>query len=143
MLCSPQPKEQNMDTMSVTGIIATSPRHVVTKEGFDVTSFRLASTGRKFDRGQQAWVDSDTNWFTVVSFRQLAHNANLSLAKGDRVVVRGKLKVREWSHDDKSGTTVEIEAESLGHDLLWGTTTYERSSTSSDSDDEAEEEEPF
>jgi len=131
-----------MDTMSVTGIIATSPRHVVTKEGFDVTSFRLASTGRKFDKGQQAWVDSDTNWFTVVSFRQLAHNANLSLTKGDRVVVRGKLKVREWSNDDKSGTSVEIEAESLGHDLLWGTTTYERSSFLGEGDD-AQEDEPF
>lgn len=132
-----------MDTMSVTGIIATSPRHVVTKEGFDVTSFRLASTGRKFDKGQNTWVDADTNWFTVVSFRQLAHNANKSLTKGDRVVVRGKLKVREWSNEDKSGTTVEIEAESLGHDLLWGTTTYERSSAPGGSDSDTEEEEPF
>ena len=132
-----------MDIMSVTGIIATSPRHVVTKEGFDVTSFRLASTGRKFDKGHNTWVDADTNWFTIVSFRQLAHNANLSLTKGDRVVVRGKLKVREWSNDDKSGTSVEIEAESLGHDLLWGTTTYQRSSATSGDDDDAQEEEPF
>ena len=132
-----------MDTMSVMGIIATSPRHVVTKEGFDITSFRLASTGRKFDKGQQTWVDSDTNWFTVIAFRQLAHNANRSLAKGDRVVVRGKLKVREWSNDDKSGTAVEIEAESLGHDLLWGTTTYERSSASSADGQDEDEPEPF
>jgi single-strand DNA-binding protein len=133
-----------IDTLSVSGIVATTPRHVVTSEGLAITSFRLASTQRRFDKGQAQWVDIDTNWYTVVSFRQLATNANKSLNKGDRVVATGRVKVRNWQNDDKSGTSVEIEADALGHDLLWGTSAFERTSLSRDLDDNNEgDEEPF
>ena len=133
-----------IDTLSVSGIVATTPRHVVTSEGLAITSFRLASTQRRFDKGQAQWVDIDTNWYTVVSFRQLAINANKSLNKGDRVVATGRVKVRNWKNDDKSGTSVEIEADALGHDLLWGTSSFERTSLSRDVDDNNEgDEEPF
>jgi single-strand DNA-binding protein len=133
-----------IDTLSVSGIVATTPRHVVTSEGLAITSFRLASTQRRFDKGQAQWVDIDTNWYTVVSFRQLAINANKSLNKGDRVVATGRVKVRNWQNDDKSGTSVEIEADALGHDLLWGTSAFERTSPSRDLDDHSEgDEEPF
>ena len=133
-----------IDTLSVSGIVATTPRHVVTSEGLAITSFRLASTQRRFDKGQAQWVDIDTNWYTVVSFRQLAINANKSLNKGDRVVATGRVKVRNWQNDDKSGTSVEIEADALGHDLLWGTSSFERTSLSRDLDDNNEgDEEPF
>lgn len=133
-----------IDTLSVSGIVATTPRHVVTSEGLAITSFRLASTQRRFDKGQAQWVDIDTNWYTVVSFRQLAINANKSLNKGDRVVATGRVKVRNWQNDDKSGTSVEIEADALGHDLLWGTSAFERTNLSRDLDDNNEgDEEPF
>ncbi len=133
-----------IDTLSVSGIVATTPRHVVTSEGLAITSFRLASTQRRFDKGQAQWVDIDTNWYTVVSFRQLAINANKSLNKGDRVVATGRVKVRNWQNEDKSGTSIEIEADALGHDLLWGTSAFERTSLSRDVDDETEgDEEPF
>lgn len=133
-----------IDTLAVSGIVATTPRHVVTSEGLAITSFRLASTQRRFDKGQAQWVDIDTNWYTVVSFRQLAINANKSLNKGDRVVATGRVKVRNWQNDDKSGTSVEIEADALGHDLLWGTSAFERTSLSRELDDNNEgDEEPF
>ena len=133
-----------IDTLSVSGIVATTPRHVVTSEGLAITSFRLASTQRRFDKGQAQWVDIDTNWYTVVSFRQLAINANKSLNKGDRVVATGRVKVRNWQNEDKSGTSIEIEADALGHDLLWGTSAFERTSLSRNVDDETEgDEEPF
>jgi single-strand DNA-binding protein len=45
-------------------------------------------------------------------------------------VTVGRLKVKDWTNDDRSGTTVEVEAESLGHDLHWGTTEYQRVSRS-------------
>lgn len=110
--------------MSTTGIVATTPRHVTTSEGLAITSFRLASNRRRFDSGENKWVDVETNWFTVVAFRQLAQNTHESIHKGDRVVVAGRVRVREWENDSSNGTAVEIEAESLGHDLLWGTTEY-------------------
>jgi len=35
--------------------------------------------------------------------------------------------VRDWTSGDRAGTTVEIDADALGHDLAWGTTVYTRS----------------
>jgi single-strand DNA-binding protein len=36
------------------------------------------------------------------------------------------LRVRDWQTDDRTGTNVEIEAETLGHDLFWGTAVFTR-----------------
>jgi single-strand DNA-binding protein len=109
------------DTLTVTGLIATTPRHIINSEGLEITSFRLASSQRRFDKATQKWLDASTNWYTVTAFRNLAVNAIASLNKGDRIVVVGRLRVRDWQTDDRTGTTVEIEAETLGHDLFWST----------------------
>jgi single-strand DNA-binding protein len=114
------------DTISVTGLVATTPRHITTSEGLAITSFRLASSQRRYDRTQQRWIDADTNWYTVSCFRGLATNCAGSVVKGDRVMVSGRLKIRDWENTDRSGTTVEIEADNLGHDLFWGTSTFTR-----------------
>lgn len=119
------------DLISVTGVVATPPRHLVTREGLPITTFRLASTQRRYDRGEGKWVDGETNWFTVTSFRQLATNVVGSIEKGQRVVVAGRLRVREWQNDEKRGTSVEIDADSLGHDLSWGTAVFTRTISSS------------
>lgn len=117
------------DTITLTGLVATTPRHLITAEGLAITSFRLASSQRRFDRALGKWVDGDTNWYTVSSFRALGENAAVSLNKGDRVIVSGKLRIRDWENTDRSGTTVEVEAETLGHDLCWGIATYTRNSS--------------
>ena len=114
------------DQLTLTGLIATTPRHIVTSEGLAITSFRLASQQRKFDKASQRWADADTNWYTVTAFRDLAINASQSLNKGDRVVTVGRVKIRDWSNDDRSGTSIEVEAESLGHDLHWGVGQFQR-----------------
>lgn len=68
------------DTISLTGVVATVPRHITTTEGLDITSFRLASSQRRFDRTQNLWIDMGTNWYTVTAFRQLASNLATSIA---------------------------------------------------------------
>lgn len=120
------------DNITLTGLVATTPRHLTTSEGLAITSFRLASSQRRFDRPSNRWVDGDTNWYTVSTFRALAENAAASVSKGDRVVVSGKLRIRDWENTDRSGTTVEVEAETLGHDLSWGISTYTRNSSSTE-----------
>lgn len=109
------------DTITITGLIATTPRHIVTSEGLPITTFRLASSQRRFDKASGKWVDSSTNWYTVSAYKQLAINCVPSLSKGDRIIVSGRLRVRDWQTDDRTGTNVEIEAEVIGHDLFWAT----------------------
>ncbi|HEY4614404.1 MAG TPA: single-stranded DNA-binding protein [Citricoccus sp.] len=114
--------------ITVRGFVATDPQVRMAQAGFSVGNFRLAATDRRFDREANAWVDGQTNWFTVNMFRALSLNAGASLAKGMPVIVTGRLKVRPWEAGDRSGTAVEIEADSIGHDLSFGTARFSRSS---------------
>lgn len=118
------------DHITVIGNIATDPEQRRTTAGVAVTSFRLASSQRHFDAKTGEWVDGLTNWYRVSAFRALGENAFTSLSKGQRVVVTGKLKLKEWESGGKRGIEVEIDADALGHDLLWGTSTFQRSARS-------------
>jgi single-strand DNA-binding protein len=114
------------DNITITGLVATAPRHIVTNEGLTISSFRLASAQRRFDRSTERWIDVDTNWYTITAFRQLGVNCVASIRKGDRVMVSGRLKIREWENGERTGTTIDIEADAIGHDLAWGTSEFSR-----------------
>ena len=43
---------------------------------------------------------------------------------GQPLVVYGRLKVRDWERDGRKGTTVEVEASAVGHDLSRGTSMW-------------------
>jgi single-strand DNA-binding protein len=130
------------DLLTLTGIVATDPRHITTNSGLDITSFRLASGQRRFDRDQKRWVDAETNWYTVTAFRQLATNLVASIQRGQHVVVSGRLRIRAWENGDKSGTTIELEADAVGHDLSWGTSVYTKSVSSGSSEAQTQATQP-
>ena len=111
------------EVITITGNIATDPqqRHA---GGVSITSFRVASNQRRFDRRSGQWIDTGTSYFSVSTFRGLADHAFQSLRKGDRVVLTGRFRVREWEAGDKKGTSVDVEAEAIGHDLRFGTSTF-------------------
>lgn len=112
--------------VTVTGVVATDPRAVVLDETLRITNFRLASTSRRRDRSGQ-WVDGHTTWFTVTCWRGLAANVADSIGKKDRVVVRGRLRSQDWTaQDGTQRSTLEIEADAVGHDLSFGTSTFTR-----------------
>ena len=113
--------------ISAVGTIATAPKLFTPEGGSQFCTFRLASTERRFDAGRNAWVDGDTNWFTVNAFRSLALNAQQSFARGDRVVVSGRLRVRPWESEERRGISVEIDADAVGHDVRWGVSSFARS----------------
>ena len=112
--------------IAITGLVATTPRHIITQDGLPITSFRLASSERRFDRNQNRWIDGETNWYTITAFKTLAINASNSINKGDRVMVVGNLRVRDWDNGERAGTSVEVEADAIGHDMTWGTATFTR-----------------
>lgn len=117
------------NVITVTGIVSSEPRKVVTEDGLDILSFRLASTHVHHDPLTDTWVDPDVNWFIVTAFHELANNAYRSISHGDRVIVTGGLRIREWATADKTGTQVEIEASVIGHDLNWGSSDRHFTST--------------
>ena len=130
----------NTEQITITGLVATTPRHLITQDGLPITSFRLASSQRRFDRVQNKWVDSDTNWYTITAFRTLAINMAGSINKGERIVVSGALRVRDWDNGERAGTSVEIEATAVGHDLTWGTAQFTRTTLVRDDSESGEPE---
>jgi single-strand DNA-binding protein len=114
------------EVTTITGLVATTPRHLVTQDGLPITSFRVAASHRRFDTASNRWVDGETNWYTITAFRQLAINLAGSISKGERIIATGKLRVRDWDNGERAGTSVELEAESVGHDLTWGTAVFTR-----------------
>lgn len=123
--------------ITVRGNVATEPNsRTLPNSDVQVVEFRLAATERRYDRHTNSWSDGNTNWFTVAAYRSLAKNVKRSIFKGQPVTVTGKLSVRTWTAKDKdgeqggtkTGTTVQIEAESLGHDLTLGFAEFHRPS---------------
>lgn len=123
------------------GNIATEPEPHVFKSGSFKCSFRLAVNERKRDRETGKWFDAATSYFTVNTYRSLGEHAYASLQKGDRIFVSGRLQVKRWEKEDKSGHNVEIDADAVGHDLKFGSTTYARQSTRPESAFEPKDEE--
>ncbi|WP_166873409.1 single-stranded DNA-binding protein [Salinibacterium sp. ZJ450] len=118
------------DTITLTGFVATEPNHRLTDKGVPITDFRLGSNHRRFDKDKQEWVDTYTNWYTISTFRGLALNSMISIKKGQRVIVTGKLRLKSWENSTKSGTAVEVDADSVGHDLTFGTSAFTRTAPS-------------
>lgn len=115
------------ESITVRGFVATEVREDTTHGGDSVASFRMGATERRYNRDNQTWEDGDTNWFSVACFRGLARNVAFSVQKGEKVIVSGRLKIRNWSMPDgRSGTTADIDAETVGHDLMWGLSKYKR-----------------
>jgi single-strand DNA-binding protein len=114
--------------ITLRGYLTAEPRYHQTKQtGTPVTEIRIGSTPRRLDRETGEWVDQPTSYYTVRCWRRLAINAVGSLHKGDMVVVRGKFSMRTWTDSqERPRSVLEIEADSLGHDLAHGWTHYMR-----------------
>lgn len=115
----------NQASFSVSGYVATTPSRVPNRSGEQMLSMRIGWTPRRFDRVAGNWKDEQTSFATVVCFRKLAENAATCLRKGDPVVVKGTLRIREY--EDQAGvrrTTVDIVADSIGHDLGHGVSSF-------------------
>ncbi|NVM98431.1 single-stranded DNA-binding protein [Arthrobacter sp. SDTb3-6] len=110
---------------------ASSPVELHTKDsGLVIGKFRMGSNDRVLDPSTNEWGDGPTNWYRVNTFRTLAGNVAASIKKGDRIIVTGKLKINTYTKlDGTQGMSVEIDADSVGADLKFGSCAYHRNST--------------
>lgn len=114
------------DIVTLRGFVASEVKSSTTAGGTSTASFRLGTTERRYDRASSTWVDGNTNWYTVQSFRYLAGHVGCSIKKGQRVIVVGRLRLRQWEHEGKIYHVAEVDAESVGHDLMWGSANFTR-----------------
>ena len=108
--------------ITVIGNITDDPELKFTPSGAAVANFTVASTPRTFDRQTNEWKDGDAMFFRCAAWRQMAENVAESLQKGQRVIVTGNLRVRNYERQDGSkGTSVEINVDEVGPSLRFAT----------------------
>ena len=108
--------------ITLRGYLTAEPKlHQKTPAATPVTEIRVGSTPRRVNRETGEWQDAPTSYYTIKCWRRLAINAVSSLHKGDMVVVRGRFYMNHWvDSQQRPRATLEIEADSLGHDLAYG-----------------------
>lgn len=113
-------------TTTVTGNLTRDPEIRYTREGHASTLLGLAVNRRWENRETKEWEES-TSFLDVVCWRDLAENAALSLAKGMRVMVTGRLEQRSWETEDgERRSKVEIVADEIGPSLRFATAEVQR-----------------
>ncbi len=112
---------------TITGNLTREPEIRYTREGQATTQLGVAVNRRWLDKATQEWQEA-TSFFDVVCWRDLAENVALSLSKGMRVVVSGRIEQRSWETDDgEHRSKVEIAAEEIGPSLRFATADVQRS----------------
>lgn len=125
--------------MTVVGVVGTEPR-LGSWNGTPVLSFRMVASERRYDSMTQSWIDVHSSWVSVCCFRGVARNVAESVQKGDRLIVHGKVKVKEYITDDgQRRTVVDIEGTSIGHDLKFGTSRFQPAVTPENADERLRE----
>jgi single-strand DNA-binding protein len=128
----PQEDVVNDTMLTVIGNVVDTPHRRVLDNGASVTTFRVASTSRRFDRERNAYVDRDSLFVRVNCWRQLGDNVVRSLIKGDPVIVTGRYFSRRYDVEEQKRTAYELEAYAIGHDLSRGTTIFTRPRSASE-----------
>ncbi|TVY99111.1 single-stranded DNA-binding protein [Trebonia kvetii] len=108
--------------ITLRGYLTQEPRLFQrTAEAIPVTEIRVGSTPRRLNRETGEWQEAPASYYTVKCWRRLAINAASSLHKGDTVIIRGRFYTNTWiDSQQQTRTSLEIEADSLGHDLAYG-----------------------
>lgn len=114
----------NDTVLHIVGFVGTDVDHRRVGEATDLSTFRLASTPRRWDKAQQQYVDGTTNWITVQCWRSLGVHARDSLRRGDPVIVIGRLRTEEWVKDEVRHSRLVIDATTVGHDLSRGVSRF-------------------
>ncbi len=125
----------NETYVNIVGNVVDDPVRRVTKSNIPFVTFRLASTVRRPVPGSAGeYADAGTTFVSVTAFRTLGINVDASVSKGDPVIVHGRLRVNQWVSGERSGTSVEIDALTVGHDLARGRSSFIRGGRTSSED---------
>ncbi|MDZ4158658.1 MAG: single-stranded DNA-binding protein [Anaerolineaceae bacterium] len=103
---------RGLNKVIIIGHLGREPEMRYTPSGRPVTTFNVATT--------RAWISADgerhteTEWFNVVAWGNLAEVCKQHLTRGQQVYIEGRLQTRRW--EDSEGvkhTSVEIIASEM------------------------------
>jgi single-strand DNA-binding protein len=103
---------RGLNKVMIIGHLGQDPEMRYTPTGRPVTTMRIATSRTwKSADGERR---SETEWFTVVAWGNLAEICNQYLAKGKQVYFEGRLHNRRWEDSDgNKRLTTEIVADQM------------------------------
>ena len=120
--------------ITLTGNVSLDPQRHQTRTGANFLSFRVAVNERRYDQASGGYVDGAASFYRVVAWKQLGRHLHGCLHKGDPVIVRGVLRINEWTATNgQARSTPEVTAYHVGHDLAYGKGSFQRVSRSASS----------
>ena len=111
----------NGNTVTLVGNLTRDPELRFTPSGQPIANLGMAVNRVWTDRVSNERREA-TSYFNIVAWGSLGENAAECLAKGDRVVVTGRLEQRSWeTQDGDKRSAVEVVADEIGPSLRWAT----------------------
>lgn len=119
--------------VTVIGNLTADPELRATAQGPQVCGFTIASTTRTWDRQTGRYEDGDTLFMRCSAWRDLAEHCASTLAKGMRVIARGRLRQRSWqAQDGTSRTMTEMTVDEIGPSLRYANAQVRRTTSGAD-----------
>jgi single-strand DNA-binding protein len=132
---------RGLNKIMIIGHLGRDPEMRYTPSGKPVTTFTVA-TSRTWNTSDGE-RHTDTEWFNVVCWGNLAEICKQYLTKGQQVYVEGRLQTRRWEDTDgNKHTSVEIVANEM---MMLGDRRESNQNQASETlaEDEVEDEYPF
>ena len=99
--------------IQIVGNLGRDPEMRYTPNGRPVTEFSVAVNQSTKNQQTGEWVEA-TDWFRVSAWGNLAERTAENLRKGNRVLVDGRFRTREYeTKDGRKGLSLEITADQV------------------------------
>ena len=95
---------RSMNEATLIGYVGGNPEIRVLSSGDDVANFSLATNERYTDSDGE--VHETTEWHRIVGFRGVARVVRDYVRKGQPLMVRGKIRTRQW--EDSNGVGHQV-----------------------------------
>jgi single-strand DNA-binding protein len=112
------------NSITLVGNVTRDPELRFTPGGQPVAKFGLAVNRRYQQNGE--WKEQ-TSYFDIVAWGSLGENVAVSLSKGSRALVTGRIEQRAYeTREGEKRSAVEIVADEIGPSLRWAQAAIER-----------------
>lgn len=115
-----------MTAITLAGNLTTDPELRFTPQGKPCASLQVA-VNKRVKQPDGSWGDGPTSYYRCTAWGQLAEHVAESLAKGARVIIQGRLEIREYeTRDGQRRVAAEIQVDDIGPSLRFATAQPER-----------------
>ncbi len=101
-----------MNKVFLSGNVGQEPQITTVAGDKKVTKFSIAVNeyGGKNEKGERI---QNTTWFNVVAWNQLAETISSYVKKGQKIIIEGRITIREYEKDQVKHKVTEIIAENF------------------------------